>query len=347
MSITRSGSMVALAASVAAIGAASAAAAPGPAASAVRATLPLVVIDTERRIVDDPKVTARMRVIDRGPGRVNRLGQRATGYDGRIGIEIRGTSSMAYPKKQYSIETRTATGRNRSVRLLGLPKENDWVLQGPYGDKTLMRNVVAYATARGLGAYASRTRYVEVVVNRDYRGVFVLMETPKIDTRRVAALDDDVTGGYLLEMTDRYKLKRGDQSFASSTGQALVHADPEPKEMGPARTRWIRDHLAAFESTLYGPAFADPSRGWRAYLDEPSAVDVVLINELFKNEDAFRSSLFVHKSSGIKLRLGPVWDFDVAMGNSSYGDSQRLEGWITTGRPWASRLLQDPASSRP
>ena len=343
MSITRSGSMVALAASVAAIGAASAAAAPGPAASAVRATLPLMVIDTERRIVDDPKVTARMRVIDRGPGRVNRPGQRATGYDGRIGIEIRGTSSMAYPKKQYSIETRTATGRNRSVRLLGLPKENDWVLQGPYGDKTLMRNVVAYATARGLGAYASRTRYVEVVVNRDYRGVFVLMETPKIDTRRVAARDDDVTGGYLLEMTDRYKLKRGDQSFASSTGQALVHTDPEPKEMGPARTRWIRGHLAAFESALYGPSFADPSRGWRAYLDEPSAVDVVLINELFKNEDAFRSSLFVHKSSGIKLRLGPVWDFDVAMGNSSYGDSQRLEGWITTGRPWASRLLQDPA----
>lgn len=122
---------------------ATATAAPGPKAWVVRATLPLVAIDTEGRIVNEPKVSARMRVIDRGAGRVNRLGMRATGYDGAIGIEIRGSSSLGYPKKQYSIETRTAGGKNRSVRLLGLPKENDWVLQGPYGDKTLLRNSVA------------------------------------------------------------------------------------------------------------------------------------------------------------------------------------------------------------
>ena len=329
--------MAALAASAVAAATAAPAASPGSAASEAGATMPLVAIDTERPIVDRPKVTGRMKVIDR------RRARPATIDAGAIGIEFRGSSSLEYPKKQYGVETRTAKGENRNVRLLGLPKENDWVLQGSYGDKTLMRNVVAYGTARALGAYASRTRYVELRVNGDYRGAYVLMETPKLDERRVAADDRDVTGGYLLELTARSKLTRGDRSFASSTGQALVHTDPEPEEMGPARTRWIREHVAAFESALHGPAFTDPSRGWRAYLDERSAVDVVLLNELFKNEDAFRSSLFLHKPSGAKLRLGPVWDFDVAMGNSSHGESARLEGWITTGRPWASRLPQDPA----
>jgi CotH kinase protein len=227
-----------------------------------------------------------------------------------------------------------------------MPRDDDWVLQGPYGDKTLMRNVVAYRTARSLGHYASRTRFVEAVINDDFRGVFVLMEPPELGERRVAASNDDVTGGYLVEMTAPHKVTEGDASFASVTGQRLVHADPEPDDMGPRRTRWIRRHLRAFEAALYGPAFADPARGWRAYLDERSAVDHVLLHELTKNEDAFHASLFVHKASGAKLRLGPAWDFDIAMGNSDFGESARLEGWMTAGRPWSGRLLQDPGFAR-
>jgi hypothetical protein len=296
---------------------------PGEAAGAPGA-LPRVVIDTERRIVGDPKVDGRMRIAAGG----------RTRFSGRIGIEIRGTSSMAYPKKQYAIEVRDRDGDGRRVRLLGLPREDDWVLQGPCGDKTLMRNALAYETARSMGRYASRTRFVEAVVNGDFRGAFVVMEPPELGARRVA-------GDYLLELTPPYKVKEGDASFASATGQRLIHADPEPKEMGPRRTGAIRRRSAAFESALHGPAFADPARGWRAHLDERSAVDHVLLHELLKNQDGFHASLYVHAPARGRLPLGPAWDFDMAMGNSDVGDSARVEGWITAGRPWAGRLLQD------
>ena len=291
--------------------------------------LPLVVIDTERRIVDDPKVDARMRIVSGG----------ATRFSGRIGIEIRGTSSMAYPKKQYAIEVRGAKGKGRDVRLLGMPRDDDWVLQGPYGDKTLMRNAVAYRTARSLGQYASRTRFVEVVINDDLRGVFVLMEPPELGEHRVA-------GEHLVEMTAPYKTKAGDRSFPSVTGQRFIHADPKPKDMGPRRTRWIQRRLSGAEAALYGPSFADAARGWRAHVDERSAVDAVLLHELLKNQDAFHASLFLHAAPGKRLRIGPAWDFDIAMGNSDFGESARLEGWMTPGRPWAGRLLQDPGFAR-
>jgi hypothetical protein len=298
-------------------------------AVAAPARLPLVVIDTERRIVDDPKVDATMRIAARGRIR----------FSSRIGIEIRGTSSMAYPKKQYAIEVRDRDGDGRDAAPLGLPAADDWVLQGPYGDKTLMRNALAYRIARSTGRYASRTRFVEAVVNDDYRGVFVLMEPPELGRRRVA-------GEHLLELTAPYKVTPGDAHFPSLTGQRLIHADPEPEEAGPGPTRRIRHHLRAFEAALHGPAFADPAAGWRAHLDEASAVDHVLLHELLKNQDAFHASLFVHKPARGRLRLGPAWDFDIAMGNSDFGESARVAGWMTAGRPWAGRLLQDPGFAR-
>ncbi|MEM1096971.1 MAG: hypothetical protein AAGJ10_20425, partial [Bacteroidota bacterium] len=93
--------------------------------------LPIVVIETPNAqgIPDEPKVTALMGMIDNGPGERNRLGDPYAGYAGYIGIETRGASSQAvYPKKSYVLETRRADGENRNVRLLGLPRENDWIL---------------------------------------------------------------------------------------------------------------------------------------------------------------------------------------------------------------------------
>jgi hypothetical protein len=317
------------------------------AAPAVRTALPLVVISAPGAIRDDPKRTARMRIIHRGGGRLNAVGQRANAYDGQIAIEIRGHSSQQFPKKQYGFETRTRQGKNRNVSLLGLPAENDWILSAPYSDKTLMRNAVAYRAARILGRYASRTVYVELVLNGTYRGVYLLTEQPKLDHRRVAVQDDDVTGGYLMEMTVTQKLQRGEAWFRGPiTRTPFAYADPKRGDLSDRRAAWIRDHIGAFERALYSPGFRDPERGYRAYLDVDAAVDYVLLNELFKNQDAFFASTFVHKSTGGKLVLGPLWDFDVSMGNSNFGRSGLLTGWafdpIRARRPWVSRLYADP-----
>lgn len=312
--------------------------------SGLRTTLPLVVIQTSARIVDDPKVTGSMRVIDHGRGRLNRVRDRGTDYDGAIGIEVRGQSSRRNSKQQFAVETRKASGENRNVSLLGLPAENDWILYSAGTDSSLMRNVLAYWTARKLGSYASRTRFVELVLNGRYWGVYVLMEKPKLDKARVRVSDGDITGGYLLESSWDNKLGRADRYFrAPVTQKPIVFYDPEGKDIRKDRAAWISDYVSKFEVALYGESFRDPNLGYRAYLDLRAAVDYTLINEFFKNQDAFKTSTFLHKSSGGKLVLGPVWDLDISMGNSSQGRSAQLEGWIMRYRPWGLRLYQDPA----
>jgi len=110
--------------------------------------LPIVVIDTDgQNIVDDYKITAHMGVIDNGPGEMNDISDNYNHYDGLIGIEIRGSSTQMFPKKQYAVETRDSTGENLNVPLLGMPVENDWILYAPYSDKSLIRNVLAYDLA--------------------------------------------------------------------------------------------------------------------------------------------------------------------------------------------------------
>jgi hypothetical protein len=159
--------------------------------------------------------------------------------------------------------------------------------------------------------------------------------------------DGDVTGGYLMEMTVTQKLRRGEAFFRGPiTRTPFAYADPKRRDLSDKRAAWIRNHVGAFERALYSPDFRDPERGYRAYLDVDAAVDYVLLNELFKNQDAFLASTFFHKSSGGKLVLGPVWDFDVSMGNSNFGRSGILAGWtfdpVGARRPWASRLYADP-----
>ena len=262
---------------------------------------------------------------------------------GQIAIELRGRSSQRFPKKSYGLETRTRGGGNRNVSLLGLPRENDWILYAPYNDKTLMRNALAYETARRLGRYASRTRYVELVLNGRYEGVYVLMETPKLDDERVRVADRGLSGGYLLEFTFADQVRGGRSSFRlPTTRRAVVFQDPDAEDLSRRERAWITRHLRRAERALYGRRFRSPTRGWRAYLDEAALVDFVLLNELFKNQDAFRASTFLSKGAGAKLQLGPIWDFDIAMGNSNYGESRALGGWL---RGQAHATARAPARS--
>jgi hypothetical protein len=277
----------------------------GAAAPAAAADLPRVDIRASKAIRDDPKVPGRLTV---------------GGRTYRIGIELRGQTSQAFPKKPYAIET------DRRVRLLGMPRERDWVLNAAYTDPTLMRDALAHDAARHLGVAASRTRHVELWLNRRYRGVYVLMEPPELSDRRV-------TGDALLELTSQPKLGRGDESFPSATGRRVRYAEPD--EAGKKKARAARRAVEAFEAALGGP-------GWRAHLDEASAVDYVLLNELFKNQDAFYSSTYLHQRTDGKLALGPVWDFDLSTGNTVEPTMSAPEGWLLTDRPWVSALLADP-----
>jgi hypothetical protein len=213
------------------------------------------------------------------------------------------------------------------------------VLYAGYNDGTLMRNVVAYRAARQAGRYASRTRFVEVVLNGEYWGVYVLMEKLKLDDDRVREPRGG-SDGFLLEYTHPSKLDPGDRYFRTPvTRTPLIYDDPERGDMSRARAAEIARRVGAFERALYGRGFRHPTRGWRAHLEVAAAVDYALLYELFRNNDALSASTFIHEAEGGKLALGPLWDFDLSMGNPPHLLPPR--GCSLCNRRWAQRLYKD------
>ncbi|OZC02025.1 hypothetical protein BSZ36_02935 [Rubricoccus marinus] len=308
--------------------------------------LPLVIVDVGREIPNEPKVEGRMRIVDNGPGERNRPDDAATGYDGPIGIELRGaTSRTKYAKKQYAVETRDEAGANLNVPLLGFPEENDWILHAPYSDKTLMRNVLAYRLAREMGQYASRTRYVELILDGEYQGVYVLMEKIKRDDGRVdiATLNpdetsgDDLTGGYIVKIDKRSGGERGGwlspvraPGWGGSGRPLYQFHDPKPSEIAPEQAAYIENWISDFERALMAETIEDPARGYPAFIDLASFVDYFLLVELSKNVDGYRLSAYFHKdkdSNGGLLRAGPVWDVNIGFGNADYYSGADPEGW--------------------
>lgn len=278
------------------------------AAPARAAELPVLRIDAARAIPDEPKVRATLRM---------------PGYRGGIGIETRGQSSQMFPMKSFAVELR------RDAALLGMPKDDDWVLYAPYNDKSLMRNVLAYRTARLFGRYAARTRYVRLRLNGRPHGIYVLTERLELGERRVQAKA-------LYEMTFRFQAERKSPWFATPVlGRPIVWEDPERGDIGAKRARALARPVRAAERALYGPG------GWRRRIEPSSAVDYALVNELFKCQDAFHASTYMTLHEDGRLRLGPVWDFDISMGNSTYGESRKLRGWMLENHDWAARLYDD------
>lgn len=326
--------------------------------------LPIIIINTNgQAIPDDPKIVAHMGIIDNGAGQVNSISDPFTNYDGRIAIELRGESSQSFPKKSYSIETQTSTGANFNAALLGMPPENDWVLYAPYTDKTMIRDVLAYQLGRDFGRYAPRTRYAEVVINDDYKGVYVLIERIKRDNNRVdiATLQpddvsgDELTGGYILRVD---KLDGNDYPGWTATPTPMLagenditfqYFDPAGEELATAQQNYIKSYIRIFQSALTTSTFTNPTIGFKNYLDIPSTIDFMLVNEIGKNIDGFVFSTYLYKekdSDGGKLHMGPLWDFNLAFGNVDYlANAQFAPGWMWNDQYrmfWFRRMMQDP-----
>lgn len=332
--------------------------------------LPVVVINTEgKTIINDSKISATMKIVANGDGKTNKPTDSGNIYDGNIGIEIRGSYSASLPQKPYGIETREASGANRNVSILGMPEENDWILLANYNDKVFMRNILAFELFRRMGHYAPRTRLVEVVINNEYRGIYVLTEKIKQDKGRVniAKLKttdisgDDITGGYIFKI-DYYDQSNSWASSYHPTDHPektvnYVYHDPAPSDLLSVQKEYIRSAVNSFESVLYGADFKDAAKGYASWIDVNSFIDYFLVNELARNVDGFKKSVFFYKdknSKGGKINAGPVWDFDWAWKNiwdcsafsatDGSGWSYRINDcsniWPNS-NGWTVRLLQD------
>jgi len=180
-----------------------------------------------------------------------------------------------------------------------MPADDDWILYAGYNDKTLMRNVIAYDTARRMGRYASRTRFVEVRLNGRYHGVYVLMEKLKLNEDRI----DLPEPAQLLEWTFGFQAKsKGRYVRLPISKYFMLYEDPEREDIGHARRAQVQRSIGKAERALYGADFRDPERGWRRHIDEAAAIDFVLVNELFKNQDAFHGGLRGDILRGVRRR---------------------------------------------
>ncbi len=323
--------------------------------------LPLVAIYTQNvTIPDEPKIQAILKISDRGEPL----------FEGPVGIETRGQSSQYfYPKKQYGFETRSTEDfeLDVDVSLLGLPEEEDWILQAPYGDKSLMRNVLTYSLSEDMGRYASRTRYVNLNLNDQNDGVYVLMERLKRDVNRIDINElrpvenegSALTGGYILKI-DKGTEINPTTAFASkytSSEQSVIHflyESPDAETITAAQKDYIQRYISDFEDALQSENFTDANEGYKAYINVDSFVDFFILTELGNNVDGYRLSTWLTKDRDEKLKMGPVWDFNLAYGNANYCAAERYDVWayrLSDRCPgdfypvpfWWMRLMQDPA----
>ncbi|NBA85486.1 T9SS type A sorting domain-containing protein [Emticicia sp. CRIBPO] len=331
--------------------------------------LPIFILDTQgQAIIDDPKTMTRLKVIHNKNGKYNKPGDAPNEYDGFAGFEYRGSSSQDFPKKPFGFELWDERENDIKAGFFGMPKESDWILYPSYNEKSLMHNTLTMRIARKMGMYASRTQYVEVIVNGSYEGVYVLMEKIKRDKDRVniAKLEptstsgDDLTGGYIIKIDKNTGTNLGTwESKYPNPGNVRNFSAffyEAPKEITELQKTYIRDYVGKFEDVMFSKDFADPTAGYAKYIDVKSFYMMFILNEFSKNVDGYRISTFLYKdkdSKGGKLTMGPPWDYDIAYGNAEYCEGWRSElfafryndicpkdTWLVPF--WWERLISDP-----
>ena len=327
--------------------------------------IPHVQINTlNKEIVDEPKISSKMIITK----------DSMILYDGNIGIEYRGSSSQLFDKKSYGFETWDEENEDMDYPLLGFPEEEDWIFYGPYSDKTLIRNKLIYDLSNQIGRYASRTKFCELTINNQYMGVYVFMEKLKRDKNRIAIKkleNDDLdsinnSGGYIIKI-DKSDDENGEQvyndfnafisnykpNYATYQSIWFNYEYPKPKDIHNEQKQYINSYFDNFEKALSGINFKDSLSGYRKYIDVGSFIDFFILNELSNNLDGYRLSTYLHKNRNEKLKIGPIWDFNLSFGNGNYCNGDKYDTWTYKFNEtcsddfwlipfWWEKLLEDP-----
>lgn len=341
--------------------------------------LPILQINTKgATIVDEPKIPAKFTLFDRGKGQLNQLTDKPT-FVFWAGIEYRGSSSQGdwyflpgLVKKPYGFEIWADSLSMTAVKLpiAQFGPESDWVLNASYNDRTFLRDVLAQQLASQFGLQHSKTRYVEVILNDAYQGIYVLMEKIKQGGNRLDIADltptdnagDAVTGGYLVKIdkTSGAVSRNWNSAYVSGKGteKSFFQIEyPKSENITNQQFTYIKNYVNAFEKSLQEEQPLKASTTYRSMMDMPSFVNYFLLNELSRNVDGYRLSTYFYKdkdSKGGKLTMGPAWDYNLSFGNADYYDGYLPQGWVynklelTEGTPdyfqtpfWWGKLMKD------
>ena len=231
-------------------------------------------------------------------------------------IKGRGNSTWGMAKKPYRLKF------NKKIQFMGNEaKEKNWVLLANYADKSLLRNALAFETARNLFdfAFTPSVTFVDVVLNGVNIGSYLVTDQVEVKEKRVDIMEQETTvkqgepeisGGYLIEV-DGFA-SREISWFKTTKDMQVTIKYPKDDEINAAQKNYITNYTQRMENALFSDRYADPERGWRHYVDEASWVNWYIACELFGNSDSWWST-YMFKDRGEKFKFGPLWDFDIAV----------------------------------
>ncbi|RXP44324.1 hypothetical protein EC396_17840 [Lutibacter sp. HS1-25] len=250
-------------------------------------------------------------------------------------MEIRGRGNSTWythPKKAYQMKFDSKTA------FLGMPKDKKWIFLAEHSDKTLMRNRIAFEMGYlSKLDWTPQSVFAEVFVNNKYNGTYHITQKVEESSNRVNLGDT----GYLLEIDQLERMEADDVFFY--TNEFLINIKEPEVAYESYEFNYAKNLINEFEAALKGSNFKDPIDGYLKYIDLDSFIDWYLISEITKNVDSkFWSSIFLNVIPGGKIKMGPLWDFDLAFGNVDYADSEFPEGFWVKDNPWYHRLFQDP-----
>jgi hypothetical protein len=250
-----------------------------------------------------------------------------------IEIRGRGNSTWENPKKPYQMKL------DSKEEFLDMPKDKKWIFLAEYSDKTMLRNRMAFEMGYISNLdWTPKSTFAEVFINDTYNGTYNITQKVEESNRRVALGDT----GYLLEIDQIFRLDPDDVYF--ETDRFLLNIKEPNLVAGDPQYVYIRDLIRQFEAALFANNFADPTAGYAPFIDLPSFIDWYLISEITKNVDSVSfSSIYLNVMPNEKIKMGPLWDFDLSFGNVDYADSRYAEGFWIKNNPWYSRLFEDPA----
>lgn len=295
------------------------------------------------------RITASMKVMDSETEYNHTSDEPAVQSD--VTIHVRGHSSRYFAKSSYRIKLIDEDGNNNPQSLLGMDAHHDWVLHGPYLDKTLIRNYMIYNLAGEIMDYAPNVRFCEVIINGSYEGVYVLTETitaGKDGARLNMSVDakDNTYTGYLLRL-DRDNAIEPDRvnnltayTYRLDNSLKLDIEYPGAEKLNDTLKRSIETDFSAFEKALYSYDFNNVKYGYKNFIDMDSFAEYFILNELLVNYDAGSYSTYIYKDISGKYKMC-VWDFNNACDNYQEGSFMTVQHFELQNKPWFAMLMKD------
>ena len=269
-------------------------------------------------------------------------------------IKGRGNFTWGMDKRPYQIKL------PKKTPLLGMESAKTWILLANHADPTMMRNKLIYDFANAIGLpYSPQSRFVDVRINGEYMGSYLVSEKTEVKENRVDLKDPT---GILVELDNNYGTAE-DHYFRTTKGQDLfvlkdaTKSDDIPDKgqeiTGDLKTGWddMQKTINKLDSLLL-----EPTINWTEVskiIDVDSFVKYYFAFEIAENPEIVKSSVFFYKD-GVKdkLHAGPVWDFDSSLGQ--YDKSEHLGAFTNSeyvknaqqlrkvGNQWFTDLYRSP-----